>query len=335
MNIKQIIQALPKAELHVHIEGTFEPELMFEIAKRNHIAIPYKNVDAVRQAYDFHNLQSFLDIYYAGAGVLLYEADFYDLTRAYLERCREDNVVHTEIFFDPQTHTARGVAFETVINGIVRACREAGQQWGIGTRLIMCFLRHLSEESAFETLNQALPYKEHIIGVGLDSSEQGHPPAKFERVFAQARAEGLLTVAHAGEEGPPEYVYEALDLLHVRRIDHGVRAEEDEALMARLIKEQMPLTVCPLSNLKLKVFPEMARHNLRRMLQRGVLVTVNSDDPAYFGGYMNRNFEALAEALDLSAEEIKTLCANSFRASFLSEAEKEEWIRKIESFHVE
>ena len=335
MNIKQFIQALPKAELHVHIEGTFEPELMFEIAKRNHIAIPYENVDAVRQAYDFHNLQSFLDIYYAGAGVLLHEADFYDLTRAYLERCREDNVVHTEIFFDPQTHTARGVAFETVINGIVRACREAGQQWGISTRLIMCFLRHLSEESAFETLNQALPYKEYIIGVGLDSSELGHPPSKFERVFAQVRAEGLLTVAHAGEEGPPEYVYEALDLLNVRRIDHGVRAEEDEALMARLIKEQMPLTVCPLSNLKLKVFSEMAKHNLRRMLQRGVLVTVNSDDPAYFGGYMNRNFEALAEALDLSAEEIKTLCANSFRASFLSEAEKEEWIRKIEGFHVE
>ena len=335
MNIKQLIQALPKAELHVHIEGTFEPELMFEIAKRNHIAIPYENVDAVRQAYDFHNLQSFLDIYYAGAGVLLHEADFYDLTRAYLERCREDNVVHTEIFFDPQTHTARGVAFETVINGIVRACREAGQQWGISTRLVMCFLRHLSEESAFETLNQALPYKEHIIGVGLDSSELGHPPSKFERVFAQARAEGLLTVAHAGEEGPPEYVYEALDLLHIRRIDHGVRAEEDEALMARLIKEQMPLTVCPLSNLKLKVFPEMAKHNLRRMLQRGVLVTVNSDDPAYFGGYMNRNFEALSEALDLSAEEIKNLCANSFRASFLSEAEKEEWIRKIEGFDVE
>lgn len=335
MNIKQLIQALPKAELHVHIEGTFEPELMFEISKRNRIAIPYENVEAVRQAYDFHNLQSFLDIYYAGAGVLLHEADFYDLTLAYLERCHEDNVVHTEIFFDPQTHTARGVAFETVINGIVRACREARQQWGISTRLIMCFLRHLSEESAFETLNQALPYKEHIIGVGLDSSELGHPPSKFERVFAQARAEGLLTVAHAGEEGPPEYVYEALDLLHVRRIDHGVRAEEDEALMARLIKEQMPLTVCPLSNLKLKVFPEMAKHNLLRMLQRGVLVTVNSDDPAYFGGYMNRNFEALAEALDLSVEEIKTLCANSFRASFLSEAEKEEWIRKIEGFHVE
>ena len=335
MNIKQLIQSLPKAELHVHIEGTFEPELMFEIAKRNRIAIPYENVEAVRQAYDFHNLQSFLDIYYAGAGVLLHEADFYDLTRAYLKRCREDNVVHTEIFFDPQTHTARGVAFETVINGIVRACREAGQQWGISTRLIMCFLRHLSEESASETLNQALPYKEHIIGVGLDSSELGHPPSKFERVFAQAQAEGLLTVAHAGEEGPPEYVYEALDLLHIRRIDHGVRAEEDEALMARLIKEKMPLTVCPLSNLKLKVFPEMAKHNLRRMLQRGVLVTVNSDDPAYFGGYMNRNFEALAEALDLSAEEIKTLCANSFRASFLSEAEKEEWIRKIEGFDAE
>ena len=335
MNIKQFIQALPKAELHVHIEGTFEPELMFEIAKRNHIAIPYENVDVVRQAYDFHNLQSFLDIYYAGAGVLLHEADFYNLTRAYLERCREDNVVHTEIFFDPQTHTARGVAFETVMNGIVRACREAGRQWGISTRLIMCFLRHLSEESAFETLNQALPYKEHIIGVGLDSSELGHPPSKFERVFEQVRAEGLLTVAHAGEEGPPEYVYEALDLLHVRRIDHGVRAEEDEALMARLIKEQMPLTVCPLSNLKLKVFTEMEKHNLRRMLQRGVLVTVNSDDPAYFGGYMNRNFEALVRGFGFECRRNQNLVRQFVPRFVFERGGKEEWIRKIESFHVE
>lgn len=277
MTLTHLIQTLPKAELHVHIEGTFEPELMFAIARRNGVEIPYADVDAVRAAYDFHNLQSFLDIYYAGAQVLLHEQDFYELTLAYLERCHDDNVVHTEIFFDPQTHTERGVAFETVLNGIRRACTEAEQKWGISSLLIMCFLRHLSEESAFATLEQALPHREHIIGVGLDSSELGHPPSKFERVFAAARAAGFLTVAHAGEEGPPQYVWEALDLLKVARIDHGVRSEEDDALMARLIAEQMPLTVCPLSNLKLKVVDNLAEHNLRRLLERGVCVTVNSD----------------------------------------------------------
>ncbi|WP_165010742.1 adenosine deaminase [Neisseria yangbaofengii] len=333
MTRNELIAALPKAELHVHIEGTFEPELMFEIARRNQVGLPYTDVDEVRAAYDFHNLQSFLDIYYAGAAVLLHEPDFYDLTRAYLLRCREDNVTHTEIFFDPQTHTDRGVAFETVINGIDRACRDAAQEWGISSHLIMCFLRHLPEESAFETLAQALPFRDKIIGVGLDSNEAGHPPSKFERVFAKAREHGLLTVAHAGEEGPPQYVCEALDLLKVARIDHGVRSEEDDALMQRLIEAQMPLTVCPLSNLKLKVVNHLSAHNLHRMLQRGVLVTVNSDDPAYFGGYVNQNFIELAEALDLSNDDIRTLCKNSFKASFISDAEKEAWYRRIDEIH--
>lgn len=326
-----LIRALPKAELHVHIEGTFEPELMFEIARRNGVRIPYADVDEVRAAYDFHNLQSFLDIYYAAAAVLLHEQDFYDLTRAYLLRCREDNVVRTEIFFDPQTHTARGVAFETVLNGIRGACDDAHKEWGISSALIMCFLRHLSEEDAFETLAQAMPYREHIIGVGLDSSEVGHPPSKFQNVFAAARKAGFLTVAHAGEEGPPEYVYEALDLLKVSRIDHGVRAEEDAALMQRLIREKMPLTVCPLSNLKLKVVGNLSEHNLRRMLQNGVLVTVNSDDPAYFGGYVNRNYIELAAALDLTENDIRTLCKNSFAASFLSSEEKAAWCAAVDS----
>ncbi|WP_416190657.1 adenosine deaminase [Neisseria sp. CCUG12390] len=330
MTRNELIAALPKAELHVHIEGTFEPELMFEIARRNGVGIPYASVDEVRAAYDFHNLQSFLDIYYAGAAVLLNEQDFYDLTRAYLLRCKADNVVHTEIFFDPQTHTARGVSFETVLNGIERACRDAQNEWGISSRLIMCFLRHLSEEAAFETLAQALPFRDKIIGVGLDSSEVGHPPSKFERVFAKAREHGFLAVAHAGEEGPPQYVYEALDLLKVARIDHGVRSEEDDVLMQRLIDLQMPLTVCPLSNLKLKVVSHLNRHNLRRMLQRGVSVTVNSDDPAYFGGYVNQNFIELAEALDLSRDDIRTLCKNSFKASFIDDAEKETWYRRID-----
>lgn len=320
-----LIAALPKAELHVHIEGTFEPELMLEIARRNRIAIPYPDVEAVRAAYNFHNLQSFLDIYYAGAAVLVHEQDFYDLTIAYLRRCKQDNVVHTEIFFDPQTHTARGIAFETVLNGIVRACRDAEREWHISSALIMCFLRHLSEEAAFETLAQALPFKQHIIGIGLDSSEVGHPPSKFQRVFEQARKEGFLTVAHAGEEGPPEYIYQALDLLKVKRIDHGVRAEEDDALMTRLIAEKMPLTVCPLSNLKLKVVNHLNEHNLHRMLKRGVLVTVNSDDPAYFGGYVNQNFTQLAQALNLTAEDIRILCKNSFTASFMSDADKALW----------
>lgn len=330
MTHSALIQRLPKAELHVHIEGTFEPELMFALARRNGVSIPYASVEEVRAAYNFHNLQSFLDIYYAGAQVLLYEQDFYELTLAYLHRCREDNVVHTEIFFDPQTHTARGVAFATVLNGIRRACDEARREWGMSSLLIMCFLRHLSEEDAFATLAQALPYREHMIGVGLDSSEVGHPPSKFARVFAAAREAGFLAVAHAGEEGPPQYVYEALDLLHVSRIDHGVRAEEDEALMTRLIAAQMPLTVCPLSNLKLKVVNHLAEHNLYRMLQRGVCVTVNSDDPAYFGGYMNQNFIELAAALDLSESDIRTLCKNSFRASFLSKTEQTQWCAKVD-----
>ena len=329
MNAIELIQALPKAELHVHIEGTFEPELMFAIAQRNQIQIPYQSVEEVKQAYNFHNLQSFLDIYYAGANVLVHEQDFYDLAWAYFEKCAEDKVVHTEMFFDPQTHTERGVEFATVIAGLKRACQDAQQKLGISSQLIMCFLRHLSEEKAFETLEQALPFKDEIIAVGLDSSEVGHPPAKFERVFAKAREAGFLIVAHAGEEGPPEYVWEALDLLKVNRIDHGVRSEEDKQLMTRLIAEKMPLTVCPLSNLKLCVVNDMKEHNIRRLLQQGVHVTVNSDDPSYFGGYMNDNFIAIQQALDLSNEELKQLATNSFEASFISDQEKQKWIAEI------
>lgn len=331
MNQLELIRALPKAELHVHIEGTFEPELMFAIAQRNNIAIPYQSVEEVKEAYNFHNLQSFLDIYYAGANVLVHEQDFYDLAWAYFEKCAEDQVVHTEMFFDPQTHTDRGIAFATVINGLQRACDDAQSKLGISSRLIMCFLRHLSEEAAFVTLEQALPYKEQIIAVGLDSSEVGHPPAKFARVFAKAREYGFLVVAHAGEEGPPEYIWEALDLLKVNRIDHGVRSEEDPALMQRLIQDEMPLTVCPLSNLKLCVVQDMQQHNIRRLLQQGVKVTVNSDDPSYFGGYMNDNFIAITEALDLNADELKQLAINSFEASFLPAAQKQAWIEKIQA----
>lgn len=331
MNQLELIRALPKAELHVHIEGTFEPELMFAIAQRNQIEIPYKSVEEVKQAYNFHNLQSFLDIYYAGANVLVHEQDFYDLAWAYFEKCHEDRVMHTEMFFDPQTHTDHGVAFETVINGLQRACDDAQTKYGISSHLIMCFLRHLSEEAAFDTLAQAMPFKNQIIGVGLDSSEVGHPPSKFERVFAKAREAGFLVVAHAGEEGPAEYVWEALDLLKVNRIDHGVRSEEDPALMQRLIAEKMPLTVCPLSNLKLCVVDDMAEHNIRRLLQQGVHVTVNSDDPSYFGGYMNDNFIAITEALSLSNDELKKLAQNSFEASFISDAEKQKWITVIQS----
>jgi len=329
MNRLELIRALPKAELHIHIEGTFEPELMFAIAQRNKIAIPYKSVEEVKQAYNFHNLQSFLDIYYAGAAVLIHEQDFYDLAWAYFEKCAEDRVVHTEMFFDPQTHTDRGVAFSTVINGLQKACDDAKTKLGISSHLIMCFLRHLSEDAAFATLEQALPYKDQIIAVGLDSSEVGHPPSKFERVFAKAREAGFLVVAHAGEEGPAAYVWEALDLLKVNRIDHGVRSEEDPELMQRLIAEKMPLTVCPLSNLKLCVVDDMQQHNIRRLLQQGVHVTVNSDDPSYFGGYMNDNFIAIAEALDLSNEELKQLAINSFEASFITDTEKEQWINQI------
>ncbi|MQW92953.1 adenosine deaminase [Acinetobacter wanghuae] len=328
----ELIKALPKAELHVHIEGTFEPELMFAIAQRNAIEIPYTSVEEVRQAYNFHNLQSFLDIYYAGANVLIHEQDFYDLAMAYFEKCAEDHVVHTEMFFDPQTHTDRGIAFDVVIQGLTRACRDAEQKWGITSHLIMCFLRHLSEEAAFETLEQALAYKDQIIAVGLDSSEMGHPPSKFERVFAKARDEGFLVVAHAGEEGPAEYVWEALDLLKVNRVDHGVRSEEDPQLLQRLIQEKMPLTVCPLSNLKLCVVDDMQQHNIRRLLQQGVHVTVNSDDPSYFGGYMNDNFIAIADALDLTEQELKQLAINSFEASFISDQTKQKWIQKIQNW---
>jgi adenosine deaminase len=332
MNRSELIKKLPKAELHLHIEGSFEPELMFEIARRNNLNIRFKSVEEVKNAYNFHNLQSFLDIYYEGAGVLLHERDFYDLTMAYLVKCREDNVVHTEIFFDPQTHTDRGVKFETVFNGIHQALRDAENQWGITSHMIMCFLRHLSEEAAFKTLNESLPFKKHIIAVGLDSGEVGHPPSKFTRVFEAAMKEGYLTVAHAGEEGPPSYIWEALDLLKVKRIDHGVRALEDDQLMKRIIAEKMALTVCPLSNLKLRVFDKLSDHNLKKLLQQGVKVTINSDDPAYFGGYANQNYLETADALDLSHEEIKIIAQNSFEASFLTSVQKQKWISEIVAF---
>lgn len=324
-----LIKKIPKAELHLHIEGTFEPELMFAIAKRNNIPLRFKSVEELKEAYNFNNLQSFLDIYYEGAGVLIHEQDFYDLCMAYLEKCHEDKVVHTEIFFDPQTHTERGIAFSTVFNGLHRALKDAEQKWGITSHMIMCFLRHLSEDDAFKTLEEARPFKDHILAVGLDSSEVGHPPSKFARVFEEARKQGYLTVAHAGEEGPPSYIWEALDLLKVKRIDHGVRSIEDETLLKRIIDEKMPLTVCPLSNIKLCVFKKMEDHNLKKLLARGVKVTINSDDPAYFGGYANQNYIETARALDLSNDEIKTLAQNSFEASFLSETQKEKWMKEI------
>jgi len=313
---REFIQSLPKAELHLHIEGSLEPELMFELSKRNNIDIPFKSVEEVRAAYKFHNLQSFLDIYYAGASVLITEQDFYDLTWAYIEKCKEDNVVHTEIFFDPQTHTDRGIDFGVVINGIERALKDAKTKYGITSHIIMCFLRHLSEEAAFETLEQAKPYLSKIKGVGLDSSEVGHPPSKFERVFTASRELGLKCVAHAGEEGPTDYIYEALDLLKVKRIDHGVRCVEDDALVERLKQERMPLTVCPLSNTALCVYDEMKQHPILDLLEKGLCVTVNADDPAYFGGYMMDNFMALVEGLGMTETQAKKLAENSLEASF-------------------
>ncbi len=308
---------LPKAELHLHIEGTLEPELMFELARRHRLRLPFESVDAVRRAYVFENLQSFLDIYYAGCRVLLVEQDFYELTAAYLTRMAAQQVRHVEIFFDPQTHTERGVPFRTVVAGIHRALDEGQRQWGITSRLIMCFLRHLSADSAMATLRQAEAFVPWISAVGLDSSEVGHPPEKFRAVFDRARAAGFRAVAHAGEEGPPEYIWQALDLLKVSRIDHGVRCLEDRRLVDRLVAERVPLTVCPLSNVKLRVFPSMAEHNLRRLLDLGVRVTVNSDDPAYFGGYLTDNFEAVQGALGLGREELRTLSRHAFEASFL------------------
>lgn len=308
------LNALPKAELHMHLEGSLEPELMFQLAERNHIKLPWDSVEALRSAYDFNNLQEFLDIYYQGANVLQTEQDFYDLTWAYLQKCEEQNVIHVEPFFDPQTHTARGVSMEVAITGISEALGDARDLLGISSGLILSFLRHLSEEDAFHTLQQAMPFRDLFFAVGLDSSELGHPPSKFTNVFAKARAEGLLAVAHAGEEGPPEYVWEALDLLKVSRIDHGVRAWEDPRLMARLIEEQIPLTVCPLSNTKLRVYKNMSEHPILQMLEQGAMVTVNSDDPAYFGGYLTENFQALHTGLGMTQQQAQRLAENSLNA---------------------
>lgn len=325
------INRIPKAELHVHIEGTLEPETMFRIAERNSIKLPYSSITEVKEAYNFSNLQSFLDIYYKGAEVLLNEIDFYELTWEYIEKIERDNVRHTEIFFDPQTHTARGVSFGSVINGIKRALDEAQDKYGITSRIIMCFLRHLDEEDAIKTLNQALPYKEWIYSVGLDSGEQGNPPEKFKNVFNMAMIEGFNTVSHAGEEGPAEFIWDAIKLLSVSRVDHGVRCVDDEKLIEYLRKSRIPLTVCPLSNIKLRVFNEMKDHNIKDLLEKGLCVTVNSDDPAYFGGYINQNYIELWESLNLTREDIILLAKNSFAASFISIEEKQKFFNEIDS----
>lgn len=326
------LSALPKAELHIHIEGSLEPELMVALAQRNGVTLPYDSVEAVRAAYQFENLQSFLDLYYAGAQVLQTEQDFYDLTWAYLQKCAAQNVRHTEIFFDPQTHSDRGIPFEVFHSGITQALTDAKTELGISSALILCFLRHLSAEAAMATLEQALPYRDSIIAVGLDSSELGHPPSKFQTVFDRARAEGFLTVAHAGEEGPPEYIWEAIRLLKVSRIDHGVRCVEDPALVEYLVEHQIPLTVCPLSNIKLCVFNDMTQHNLKQLMDLGLRVTVNSDDPAYFGGYMAENFEAVESALELTPEQLVQLAQNSFEASFLSPADQQLYLKELATF---
>ena len=328
--LPQLLRAMPKAELHMHIEGSLEPELIFALAQRNQIPLAYDSVEALRAAYAFTDLQSFLDIYYAGASVLLHEQDFYDMARAYLDRAVADNVVHTEIFFDPQTHTERGVAMETVINGLYRACRDAQIEQGISSSLILSFLRHLSEESALQTLDAALPLRDRFIGVGLDSSELGNPPEKFTRVFERCKQLGLRLVAHAGEEGPHAYIWGALDVLNVERIDHGVQSEQDALLMQRLVKEQIPLTVCPLSNLKLCVIKDLADHNLPRLLAAGLKVMINSDDPAYFGGYVNENYTQLFAATGMGAPEAYQLARNSLEASFASQAQKQEWIARLD-----
>jgi len=331
-HLLSLLRAAPKAELHIHIEGSLEPELIFELARRNAIALPYASVDALRKAYAFTDLQSFLDVYYAGASVLITEDDFDAMAWAYFERAARDNVVHCEIFFDPQTHTARGIDLGVVIRGLDRAARRAEAGLGLSVRLILCFLRHLSEDDALATLEAALPYRDKFIGVGLDSSEKGHPPEKFERVFARARAQGLRLVAHAGEEGPPAYIRSALDTLHVERIDHGVRCVEDADLVARLARERVPLTVCPLSNVKLCVFDDLGRHNIPALLAAGLCVTVNSDDPAYFGGYLNDNFIQLFEALpQLTARDAYTMLRNSFEGSFVDDEDKTLWIEELDA----
>ena len=320
--IIEFIKKTPKAELHLHIEGTLEPNHLFKLAKRNHIPIPFSKVNEVKSAYNFSNLESFLNIFYQGSKVLIKEQDFFDLTRAYTLKCKKDNVVHTEIFFDPQTHVDRGVNFDLVINGIYKALLKANKEFGLTSKIIMCFLRHLDERSAFEILDQALVHKNKIVAVGLDSSEAGHPPRKFERVFKKAIEKGFLTVAHAGEEGPPEYIWEALNLLKVKRIDHGVQCLQDKKLVKKLLDDQIPLTVCPLSNIKLCVFKKLQDHNLKKLLNNGLMVMVNSDDPAYFGGYINKNLIECQAALNLSKEDIKKLIINSFKSSFLIESKK-------------
>jgi adenosine deaminase len=327
-----LLRAMPKAELHIHIEGSLEPELIFALARRNQVAIPYADVEALRAAYAFTDLQSFLDIYYAGASVLLKEDDFFDMAMAYFQRAKADNVVHAELFFDPQTHTDRGVGFETVINGLARAQETAQRELGVSSALIMCFLRHLSEEAAFDTLAQSLPYRDKFIGVGLDSGERGNPPEKFARVFERCKALGLRIVAHAGEEGPAEYIWNALDILKAERIDHGVRCVEDPRLVKRLAAEQVPLTVCPLSNVKLCVYDKMDQHNIAELLAAGLCVTVNSDDPAYFGGYINQNFIETFEALpQLGGDAAYTLAKNSFDASFVDATQKAGWAKQLDA----
>ena len=327
--IIEFIKKTPKAELHLHIEGTLEPELLFKLAKRNNIQIPYTNIEEVKSAYNFSDLKSFLNVFYQGSKVLVKEQDFFDLTWAYTLKCKEDNVVHTEVFFDPQTHINRKINFDVIINGIFKALQKANKEFGLTSKIIMCFLRHLDEASAFQVLNQALIHKDKIIGVGLDSSELGHPPKKFERVFKKAIEKGFLTVAHAGEEGPPEYIWQALNLLKVKRIDHGVQCLLDVKLVQKLKDDQIPLTVCPLSNIKLRVFKNLKEHSLKKMLNKGLMVMVNSDDPAYFGGYINQNFIECQKALNLSMEDVKTLIINSFNSSFLKEEKKQEWIKQI------
>jgi adenine deaminase len=331
-HLLSLLRAAPKAELHIHIEGSLEPELIFELARRNQITLPYASVEALRAAYAFTNLQTFLDVYYAGASVLITEDDFDAMASAYFERAARDNVVHCEIFFDPQTHTARGIDIGVVIRGLDRAARRAEAELGLSVRLILCFLRHLSEDDALATLEAALPHRDKFIGVGLDSSELGHPPEKFERVFARARAQGLRRVAHAGEEGPPAYIRAALDVLQVERIDHGVRCVEDPDLVARLARERMPLTVCPLSNVKLCVFDDLGRHNVPALLAAGLCVTINSDDPAYFGGYLNDNFVQLFESLpQLTARDAYTMLRNSLEGSFVDDEDKGLWIEELDS----
>ena len=327
--IENFIKKVPKSELHLHIEGSLEPELMFKLSKRNKVEIPFKSIEEIKSAYNFSNLDSFLKIYYEGSNVLISEEDFFDLTWEYILRCKQDNIVHAEIFFDPQSHTERGIEFNTVLSGIHKALEKANFELGITSKIIMCFLRHLDEEPCFQVLKEATKHKDKIIGVGLDSSEKGNPPQKFKNLFEAAIKEGFLTVAHAGEEGPPEYIWDSLNLLKVKRIDHGVQCLKDDKLVEKLSQNNIPLTVCPLSNVKLCVFDKLENHNLKKMLDKGLRVMVNSDDPAYFGGYLNTNLIETAKALKLNLEEVKTLIQNSFKSSFLDEKTKNNWLNKI------